>query len=60
MDFFKIKAEIDTKISTRPSNKFGIKVGGELYKELANAGLIEMTEFSAYGGSTIAQFRILR
>lgn len=32
MDISTIKTEIDNEISTRSSDKFGIKVGGELYK----------------------------
>lgn len=44
-----IKAAIDDEISTRASDKFGIKVGGELYKKLARAGMIKMANFSIWG-----------
>ncbi len=49
MDLNKIKAEIDREISTRKSDKFGIKVGGELYIELAKAGHIKKVSFSDWG-----------
>ncbi len=49
MDFNTIKAAIDNEISIRKSDKFGIKVGGELYKELAKAGFIKKVTFSAFG-----------
>jgi hypothetical protein len=49
MDINTIKAVIDSEVSTRKSEKFGIKVGGELYKELAKAGHIKKVTFSAWG-----------
>jgi hypothetical protein len=41
--------EIDKEVSSRTSDKFGIKVGGELYKELARAGKIKLATFSIFG-----------
>jgi hypothetical protein len=55
MDISTIKAAIDDKVSTRASDKFGIKVGGELYKELAKAGFIKKETFSILGLGTFAQ-----
>lgn len=49
MDIKTITNAIDHDISTRSSNKFGVKVGGELYKALASAGKIELATFSALG-----------
>lgn len=55
MDINLIKAEIDNEISTKSSDKFGIKVGGELYKALAKSGFIKMTTFSAWGTGAFPQ-----
>jgi len=49
MDLNTSKAAIDNEISTRKSDKFGIKVGGQLYIELAKAGYIKKVTFSAWG-----------
>jgi len=49
LDIAIISKQIDAEISSRSSNKFGIKVGGELYKELAKAGKIKKVTFSAFG-----------
>jgi hypothetical protein len=46
MEITKKIAEIDQEISTRKSDKFGIKVGGELYRALAKAGKITKEKFS--------------
>lgn len=55
MDINTIKTTIDNEVSTRSSDKFGIKVGGELYKELAKAGFIKMATFSAWGTGAFPQ-----
>lgn len=49
MDITIITDAIDAEILRRSSDKFGIKVGWELYKELAMAGKIKLREFSAFG-----------
>lgn len=57
MDIITIANAIDQEISTRSSDKFGIKVGGELYKALAEVGRIKMSKFSVLGiGAQIAEF----
>jgi hypothetical protein len=55
MDISTIKAAIDIEVSTRSSGKFAIKVGGELYKELAKAGFIKLATFSAFGTGAFPQ-----
>lgn len=55
MDIIAIKNEIDDEVSTRSSDKFGIKVGGELYKALAKAGFVKMATFSAWGTGAFPQ-----
>lgn len=49
MELNTIKVAIDKEISTRNSDKFAIKVGGELYTALAKAGDIKKITFSAWG-----------
>ncbi len=49
MDITTIINAIDAEISTRSSDRFGIKVGGELYKELAKAGNIKLATLAAFG-----------
>jgi hypothetical protein len=55
MDISTIKTAIDNEVSTRSSDKFGIKVGGELYKELAKAGFIKLATFSVWGTGAFPQ-----
>lgn len=55
MDINAIKAAIDNEISKRTSDNFGIKVGGEIYKELDKAGFIKMATFSAWGTGAFPQ-----
>lgn len=42
-------AAIDAQIATRKSNRFGIKFGPELYRELAEAGRIQLRTFTMEG-----------
>lgn len=49
MDITTIINAIDGEVSSRSSDRFGIKVGGELYKELVKAGKIKLATFSAFG-----------
>ncbi|WP_339690988.1 hypothetical protein [Celeribacter baekdonensis] len=49
MQIEKITEEIDREILSRSSDKFGIKVGGELYIALAEAQKIKKATFSALG-----------
>lgn len=49
MDIAEIKTKIDAEVSKRNSNEFGIRVGGELYKELAKSDLIKWVPFSLWG-----------
>jgi hypothetical protein len=58
MDINTIKANIDSEVSTRSSDKFGIKVGGELYKELAKAGFIKMATFFMIGKCKITTSKL--
>ena len=51
MDIATIINAIDAEISTRSSDRFGIKVGGELYKELAKAGKIKKATFAHATGA---------
>lgn len=55
MDLNMAKAAIDNEISTRESDKFGIKVGGKLYIELAKAGHIEKVPFTAWGTGAFSE-----
>jgi hypothetical protein len=55
MDIDKIKSSIDAEISTRSSNKFGIKLGGELYEKFEKAGIIKMATFSAEGSGVLSE-----
>ncbi|WFS69558.1 hypothetical protein CFBP4996_26565 (plasmid) [Agrobacterium leguminum] len=49
MPINEIIAEIEAQIASRPTNKFGIKVGSELYKELAKAGKVQWKTFTMEG-----------
>nr|WP_321507822.1 hypothetical protein [uncultured Celeribacter sp.] len=49
MQIAEIIKEIDSEISSRSSDKFGIKVGCELYIALAEAQKIKKATFSAWG-----------
>jgi hypothetical protein len=49
MDIATITNQIDHEISTRTSDGFGIKVGGDLYNALVKAGKIKKATFSALG-----------
>ena len=55
MDISTIKTAIDNEVSKRSSDKFGIKVGGELYKDLAKAGFIKLVTFSVWGTGAFPQ-----
>lgn len=50
-----IAREIELEVSTRNSDRFAIKVGGELYKALAKAGKIKKATFSAWGTGAFAE-----
>ncbi len=55
MDITAIVEAIEKDVSARNSNKFGIKVGGELYKALAQTGKITKAAFSWRGVGIYAQ-----
>lgn len=49
MDIAKIIAKLDAEIASRSDLHFGIKVGSDVYHELARAGKLKVSTFTALG-----------